>query len=208
MFGNFAQGAPNWLGGMMGGGSGGPYQGAENDINDYTRRGVGYLNPYWQMGNNVGPQLNNMFGQFSNPMSAYQHFSQNYQMSPGAQAQLHTGLNAVSNQMAQMGLGQSGPQQEALARYTQGLINQDMNSQWQNMLGGAEMGSRIGGMLYGTGADAASRMSGMYGQAGEDIAGLQEAQAQAQAAQEAQDKSDLWGAAGDVIGFAGGRGWL
>jgi hypothetical protein len=48
----------------------------------------------------------------------------------------------------------------------------------------------------------------MYGQAGEDIAGLQEAQAQAQAAQEAQDKSDLWGAAGDVIGFAGGRGWL
>lgn len=196
----------NWLTANHGFG-GGAYATPENSINQYTQQGVSYLQPYSQMGQQVGNSLNSMFGQFSNPEQAYNNFARNYQMSPGAQNQLHTGMNAVSNQMAQMGLSQSGPEQQALAKYSQGIINQDMNSQWNNMLQGGELGARLGLGMYGTGADAASREAGLYGQAGEDEAELQEAEAQQKAAQKAADSQSEWGLAGDALGFVGSK-WL
>lgn len=166
------------LGGIFGGGDSSPYAGAKAG-----------LDPYAQAGQNVIPGLEGEYNQFSNPEEAYNNFAKNYQMSAGAQNQLHSGLNAISNSMAAQGLAGSGNHMKALSGFTQGLINQDMNSQWNNMLNGGRFGASIGQGLYQGGLTAA-----------QDQAGLTEAEEQA-AAQSRQNSSNGWlGALGGIGG--------
>lgn len=166
------------LSGMFGGGGNSPYAGAKSG-----------LDPYAQAGQGVIPGLQNEYNQFSNPQEAYDNFAKNYQMSAGAKNQLHTGLNAISNSMAAQGLAGSGNHMKALSGFTQGLINQDMNSQWNNMLAGGRFGASIGQGLYQGGLTAA-----------QDQAGLTEAEEQA-AAQSNQNSRDGWlGALGSLGG--------
>lgn len=209
----------NMINGMFGGAqgaAGGAYQGAQNTINQYTQQGANYLNPFVQGGQNEIPymgqyqqQFANTGNMFANPEQAYNQFMASYQMSPGAQFQLQQGNSAIQNALAQRGLTGSGHEGEALSQYTQGLINQDMNQQWNNMLQGGQFGLNAGNSalraandMYNGGLTAAGDAARLYGQAGEDDAELQEAQAQQQAAQNAQNSQNIWGLGGTLLGMA------
>ena len=178
------------------------YQRAINSINNYTNQGIGYLNPYHQFGINAGNSLQNELNQFSNPEEFYNNFAKNYQMSAGAQNKLNTGLDAVRNAMASRGLAGSGSEAKALTNYTQGVINEDMQNQYNDVLNAGRLGAGIGSTLYGGGVQAALRGAGLYGQAGEDTAELQEAEAAARAQAEQNGMGGLMGGLGAGLGIA------
>ena len=157
---------------------GGAYAGAESMLQPYNQGGLSAMGKIQGLGN-----------QFANPEEAFNHFASNYAMSPGAKAKLNMGLSAVRNAMASQGLSGSGAEAEAMTHYTQGIINDDMNDQWNNILNGGRLGLGAEGMLYRGGL-----------QAGADVAGLQEAEEQAKAAQKAQNSSSIYGAIGSVVG--------
>jgi len=198
-WGSIAGGAGGILGGLMGG-STPNYGSAEGSINQYTNEGVNKLNPYDEGGLAGMAGMEHFGDMFSNPEAFYQHFAANYQMSPGAQHQLHTGMNAVRAAMASRGLDGSGAEAKALTNYTQGVINQDMNSQYNNMMAAARMGMGAYGSLFGRGEGAAANEAGLYGNAGRDIAGMQQAQANADAAQKNANNSSILGGIGDLVG--------
>lgn len=171
--------APPSMGGQ--GAQGGAYAGAQST-----------LQPYAQGGLNAMSGLQGLENQFDNPEDAYNHFASNYSLSAGAHNKLQTGMDAVRNAMAAHGLSGSGAEAEALTHYTQGVINQDMNDQWNNILNGGKLGLGAGGTLFRGGE-----------QAGTNIAGLQEAQEQQQANQKAQNSSDLWSGIGSAASLLG-----
>lgn len=196
------------MAGDMAGGSN-PYGGAENSINSYLKQGLNQLSPYDKMGQNAGGSLAGMLARFSNPEQFYNNFAKNYQMSAGAQSRLHSGLNAVQAAMAQHGLTGSGAEQKALSSYTQGIIGQDMNDQFNNILNTGRLGAGIGSTLYGGGLNAALKGADLYQGAGTNIAGLQEAMENQRAQQQAADKASdeegdnqLWSTIGTGIGMA------
>ena len=185
-----------------GGGIGGAYGGAGNTINQYTQRGIGLLNPYMEGGKRGIAGAEGFLNQFGNPEEMYNNFAKNYQMSAGAQNKLHTGMNAVRNAMASKGLTGSGAEGKALTGYSQGVINEDMNQQFNNVLNAGHLGLSAANTLYGGGLSASMRGAGLYGQAGEDIGGLQEAEEQQREREQQQHSQNMWGAAGLAGGLA------
>ena len=178
------------------------YNRAIGSINNYTNQGVGYLNPYHQFGISGGNALQHEMGQFSNPEEFYNNFAKNYQMSAGAQNKLNTGIDAVRNAMASRGLAGSGSEAKALTNYTQGVINEDMQNQYNDVLNAGRLGANIGSTLYGGGVQAALRGAGLYGQAGEDVAQLQEAEAAARQKAQEQSQAGIFGGIGAGLGIA------
>lgn len=191
------------IGGIAGGLFGGStpnYGPAEGEIGSTTAQGENLLNPFMQGGHAGQGGLENFMHMFGNPSQFYENFSKNYQMSPGAKNQLHTGLQNVRNVMAGQGLTGSGPEASALSKYTQGVINQDMNSQFNNIMRGAGVGMDAAGQLYHGGLGAAESGAGLYGQEGSDIARMMQAQAEAEANQKNSDSSSIMGGVGFLAG--------
>lgn len=143
-----------------------------NAMGGDLNHGADYLNPYISGGQNGINALGAMLGKFSNPGQFYNQFAKNYQMSAGAQNQLHTGLNAVKNAMASEGLSGSGAEAKALSGYTQGLINQDMNSQFNNVMNTAHMGAALANHLYQGGLSGALTGAHMFGNAGDELGNM------------------------------------
>lgn len=189
---------------QMGGNSppGGAYAGAQNAITHYASEGQNALAPYNQFGQQAQGGLSAIENQFSNPEEAFNNWAKNYSMSPGAQFQLHHGVSEVRNAMAAKGLSGSGPEAEALTNYTQGVINEDMNHQWNNVLNGGRLGVQAGSQLYNGGVNAARGQAALYGQTGANIAGLKEAQEQQKAEAQRQKSNDTWSAIGAIGGLA------
>lgn len=199
---------------LIGAANGGAYSGAGNTDKAYTQQanaaaqqGANLFGQYINNGQNAAGGLQQMQNQFSNPEQAFNNFAKSYSMSPGAQFKLHNGLSAVRNQMAQRGLSGSGPEAEALTNYSQGVINEDMNHQWNNVLQGGRLGLAAGNTLYGQGANAVRGAADMYGQMGRNYmqeganeAGLQEAQEQQKAAEKQQNSNNWWSAGGAIAG--------
>jgi len=205
-----------------GGAYGGAYGGAKNAVQNATnqavnatQKGAALFNPYIANGNQAAGGLQQMEGQFSDPVDAFNNWSKNYSMSPGAQFKLKNGLDAVQNQMAQEGLSGSGHEAEALTNYSQGVINEDMNHQWNNVLQGGRLGLAAGNELYGQGANAVRGAANVYGnegrlyeQGGTNEAGLTEAEEQQRAQQKANNSAGEWGAAGAIGSVLPWSKWL
>lgn len=192
------------LGGLFGDSGLGPYNEgmgeAKGAIDKYTKQATDYMQPYMDAGEAVIPGLAGMFDKYSHPEEAYNQFAQHYEMSPGAQSKMNKGMDAVRNAMASRGLGGSGSEDKALTDYTQGVIDQDMQNQWGDIMGAAKMGAGLGSTLYGGGLQGALGAGRFAAQAGEDIAGINEAQAAA-AAQAAQNRTgSILGGIGAAIG--------
>lgn len=77
------------------------------------------------------------------------------EQTPGYQWQLGQGLDAVQAQMAARGLSASGPEQQALMKYAQGLASTTFDQRLDQLAKlsglGAEAGSQLSQQQYGTG---------------------------------------------------------
>lgn len=198
-WGDIGSGVGGIIGGFMGGHTP-DYGPAEGDISRYTQAGEGILDPYIHGGATGQAGLGGILGRFSDPSAFYNKFAKNYQMSAGAQTKLHSGLDAVRNALAARGLSGSGAEAKALTNYTQGVINQDMQQQYNDIMGAQRMGYDAANALYGGGLNAAMRGAGLYAGAGSDIAQMRAAQAAAEASQKNTDTGSILGGLGALIG--------
>lgn len=107
----------------------------------------GYLNPYNDAGRDALAQL------------ASGNIGSNYQQSAGYKAQMEAGQNAINNQMAARGLGNSGAALKALTSYSQDLANQDYQQYYQNE---SNRLSQLAGMGQSSANNLASA-AGSYG---------------------------------------------
>lgn len=167
-------------------------------INDYYNKASGFMAPYRDAGGRGLSGYESMLSRYQDPTKYYNDVASSYQMSPGAQFRMNTGMDAVRNAMAAQGLGGSGQEGRELTNYTQGVINQDMNNYIDRIFGVGQTGLQGYGNLSGLGFNAANA-SGNYamGAAG-DIASMQSAMAQAAANQANTNNSDFWGGAGSL----------
>jgi hypothetical protein len=167
-------------------------------IDDYYNKASGFMSPYRDAGGRGLNGYENMLAKYQDPTKYYNDVASSYQMSPGAQFRMNTGMDAVRNAMAAQGLGGSGQEGRELTNYTQGVINQDMNSYIDRVFGVGQTGLQGYGNLSGLGFNAANA-SGNYamGAAG-DIAGMQSAMGQAASAQANNDNRNLWGGLGSA----------
>jgi len=170
----------------------------QNAINNHTDRAVGYLEPYRNAGVRGLSGYENMLGRYANPTEYEDEIEKHYMMSPGAKFRLKYGSNALKGRLAGMGLGGSGAEDTALANYTQGVIGQDMNSYLSRVLGIGRTGLEGYGNLARMGEQGAITSGNYDERAGEDIAGLDSALANAAAQDHQNTQKNIWG----------GLGWL
>lgn len=109
-----------------------------------------YLSPYNEAGVNA---LNSLAGG---------DFASNYQQSPGYQAQMTAGQNAINNQMAARGMGNSGAALKALTSYSQDLANQDYQQYYNNE------SNRLS-QLAGFGSNASNNLASAAGSYGSNL---------------------------------------
>ena len=157
--------------------------------NTYSQQ-QGYLNPYSDAGKNALSQL------------AGGNIGANYQQSPGYQAQMTAGQNAINNQMAARGMGNSGAALKALTSYSQDLANQDYQQYYQNE------SNRLS-QLAGYGQNASNNLASAAGAYGSNLSnnymGLGNATASANIAQGNQFSNLIGQGAGIAAMFSDER---
>jgi hypothetical protein len=145
-----------------------------------------------------------MIGQFANPYDNYNEAMSHWSMSPGNRARMSTGMDAIRNAMAARGLGGSGNELKGLADYAQNLINQDQQQYLQNIFGQQRTALSGYGDMANRGYGAAGRAGQFAMGAGQNIAGMDSALAQAKAQQDQSDDDNFWGSLGGLAGGIAG----
>lgn len=166
---------------------------AKGDINQYTNRAIGYLDPYRQAGQNALTGYQNMLGKYQDPTGYEDEIEKHYMMSPGAQFRMKYGMNALKGRLAAQGLSGSGAEDTALTNYTQGVISGDMGDYLNRVLGIGRTGLQGYGDLARMGEQGAITSGNYAQQAGEDIGGIDTAQANAAAKAHQNLQNNLWG---------------
>lgn len=173
-------------------------QKGQNQIGQYLNQAEGYLDPYRQAGQAGITGYENALAPYNDPMGYYNKIAGNYQMSPGAQFRMKTGMDAVRNAMASQGFGGSGNEAKGLTDYTQGVINQDQNQYINSVLGIGQTGLQGYGNLMGQGFNAANASGNYAMNAGQDIASMQAAMANAASQNANNNQNNLWGGMGAI----------
>lgn len=175
-------------------------QQGEGDITNYLNQAEGYMSPYRQAGQFGLSGYEGLLGQMSDPAAYYNKIASGYQMSPGAQFRMNTGMDAVKNAMMAQGLGGSGAQAKALTNYTQGVINQDQQNYINQVLGIGRTDLSGYGDLSHIGYGAAGQSGQFAMDAGQDLASMASAEGQAAANQANAKNGSLWGGIGAMVG--------
>ena len=99
---------------------------AKSGIQSGYQTAGGYYDPYMSMAEGL-PALQQRIqsGEFRSQAPNMANF--NYQQSPGYQFQMDEGLGQVQRAMGARGLSESGAERKGMARFSQGLANQDYN---------------------------------------------------------------------------------
>lgn len=127
------------------------------DISQYFQQGLGYEMPYMQAGQQGLQAYLGTLGIGGDQQSAVNRF----RASPGYQFAQQQGQQAIQRQAAARGLGGSGAASRELARFGQGLADQQYGA-YQNRLQG----------LATQGQQAGETAAGQAGQAGQGLANL------------------------------------
>lgn len=171
----------------------------ENYIQQYQNQAAGYLDPYRQAGQQGLDAYRGMLSHYQDPTGYYNQIMGNWQATPTFQKRLSTGMDAIRNAMASRGLGGSGNELKGLTDYTQSAISQDMQQYLNNILGIGNTGLKGYGDLSHLGYLAGAQ-SGQYAMdAGQDLASMESAKAQAAAAQTNANNQNLWGGIGSLV---------
>ena len=146
-------------------------QGGVNQSKDLYNQGLGFLNPYMNLGSSAGSNLNNFYSQMSDPQAYYNQIMGGYSMSPAAQFQKQQQEETIRNSMASRGLSGSGAEMKSLMDYGTGLTNQDQQQYLSNILGIGNNYSSGLSNLFGTGAQASGQAAQMGSNLGQNILG-------------------------------------
>ena len=146
--GGIGSGIGSLLGGVMSSGAIGQGIGA---LTGLLGAGASAVAPYNAEGSSVIPQTNTLLTQpgwsnyvgydrVSDPTNRvdFETFAQNYNMSPGAQYLLKTQEATQNNQAAATGNFYSGANMRAQTGIAEGIANQDLVQQYQQMLAGQQ----------------------------------------------------------------------
>lgn len=181
-----------------------------NSIKDYTDQATGKLDPYNQAGQNALGNYQKILSELGDDPAAFRNkIMEGYSASPEAQEKINSGMNTVKSQMAQMGLGGSGDEYQAMYDHAKKTINEDQNDYYNGITGLYGQALKGYGNIFGTGAQAAGQQGGYLANAGEDVASMQSAIAQAKsqeaaakASAEANESSGDGAAMGALAGAA------
>jgi len=150
-------------------------------IQGMFQQGVGYEQPYMQLGNTAAGELEQQSGPGGYLTSQFNPTVAQLQQTPGYQFDLTQGLESTQNSFAAMGLGTSGAAEKGAANFATGLAQNTWQQQWQQQLAQKQ---QIYGMLQGetnTGAGAANQSAALAGTAAQAEAGAITGGAAAQA---------------------------
>lgn len=119
-----------------------------------------YYDPYFQVGKNTLPGLQNTYGQLTNnPGEFLNNIGSNYHQSPGFQFALQQALQGANHASAAGGMAGSPQNQQQNMGIATNLANQDYNN-W--------LGQATG--LFGEGLNGQQNLAGMGFQAGNSMA--------------------------------------
>lgn len=114
------------------------------------------LMPYQTLGQAALPQLQGLLG--GDPAK----LSQTLTSLPGYQFDLNQGLQAVQSSAAARGLGSSGAALQGAANYATGLADNTLNSQYNRLLGAANLGEGAAAQTGQFGQNTANQITGAY----------------------------------------------
>ena len=157
-----------------------------------------YLGPYSQMGQDMLPQLQQLFGGLStDPQGLYNKIAGGYTQSPGYQNQLHQALTAANNAASAGGMAGTPLAQQNAAQSAQNVSSEDFNNYMRSVLG-----------LQGQGLSGLSNLENIGFQGSQGMAkemtsyDLAQAMMNASGAQNQKDQfGKLGGAVGSLAGF-------
>lgn len=180
-----------------GGGGKNPADAANKYLNQMPGMLQQYSDPYIQMGNQAGQNLQNQFGQLTNdPGGRLNQIGQSYHQSPGFQFALQQALQGANQGAAAGGMAGSPQSQQQNMGIATGLADQDYNNWLQQATGMYNTGLNGQQNMYNTGANAGIGL-------GQNIASILGQQGQyayagqaAKNAQDAQNWGNIWGGLG------------
>ncbi len=185
----------SWLSSFLNPGD--AYKKAGETEQQYYNQAQGMYQPYMQLGQGAGNDLNSMLQQLMNPGALESEWAKGYEQSPYAQQGLKqntaNGLDAASA----MGLGGSSA---ALNNINQGagqIMQQDRQNYMNDLMQKYMQGIGIGQNMFGVG-------SNMANQAGQNAMNQGQWQAQNQYNQNAAGGNLLGGMLGGAAGMLGG----
>lgn len=175
------------------------------DISGYFERGLGYEQPYMQAGQQGLQAYLGTLGLGGDQQTAINRF----RTSPGYQFALQQGQQALQRQAAARGMSGSGAASRELARYGQGMADQEYGNYQNRLQGLASMGAGMGQTAaqqsIGAGQNLANLGAGYAGQIGSIYQGMGQSAANARMAQaqiNAQRNAGLWNMLGQLGGSA------
>lgn len=194
--GMLGSGLGQFFGGMFGD-SGQPYQDAMNQYQKWAEKGAGYQQPFYQAGTGaIGDYQKWLQGQ-QDPSGFINKLMGQYQQSPWAKYQTDQAMSAAKNMGSATGLTGSTPLTQFAQQSATDISSQDMSKWLQNVLGiNQQYGAGQAGLM-GMGQGAGNALTNMYNQ----MAGQMASGAYGQRAGENQDRMNMWGGIGNLVGM-------
>lgn len=136
------------------------YKKAGKELDKYYGMGQGYLSPYMQQGQQLFPQLMAQQQALANPAALQAEWAKTYQTSPQAQQALDQARQTGLNEASSMGLMGSSAALGNIQQNAANIQSQDRQRYLDDLMQKYMQSVGIGQNLYGTGANAASALSG------------------------------------------------
>lgn len=183
------------------------------DISGYFQRGLGYEMPYMQAGQQG---LQAYLGTLGLGGQGQESAVNRFRASPGYQFAQQQGQQAIQRQAAARGLGGGGAATRELARYGQGLADQQYGAYQNRLQGLASQGRQVSETAAGQAGQAGRGLAGLgeqyAGQLGSIYQGMGQSAANAEMMKQ-QRQQQMWKMLGELGGsamgmFGGGMGGL
>lgn len=160
----FQNGATGLFGGMFGN-SGGPYDDAMKQYQQWMNRAQGMQNPFIQAGTGAIGNYQKWLQGMQDPTKFMNNMMGQYQESPWAKFQQQQGMRAANNMGSASGLSGSSPLMQQAQQNAQNISSGDMNNWLQNVLGVNTQYGAGEQNLMNMGQNATNSLMGMYGNA-------------------------------------------
>lgn len=149
------------------------YSAAQDQMSNYFNQAQSGLQPYNQMGQQAGGNLQEMMQKFMNPGELQNEWSQGYETSPYAQQLMgqakESGLDAASS----MGLMGSSAALNNIQNQSGNIMQSDRQNYMNDLMQKYMQGMGIGQNMYNQGGNAANQMGQNAMNMGQNMGGLE-----------------------------------
>ena len=110
-------------------------QNAQNLTNQYYQQATGYMQPFYNTGQQGLSDYASALGQMSDPTAYMNQLMSGYSMSPQAQMEQQQAIKAANAAAAATGMLGGGAEQKELASTAEQITSRDMQQYLNNLLG-------------------------------------------------------------------------